>query len=223
MSTFDFLIPTNFNITQNAELYVMTAPSIDSRKYHWTINCNGTLNNLFTTRSYTENASNNTLYNVSLITNTTQIESWLTTTGLTYDTNGTAGGSVLGLEIPPSNFNLRLLEMVALEIFGHAKARAAIRNDGSSTFNFQNVVSSHLSTSFQNESIRNNFFEQYVQLNKISGQDVGSSVDFNLANTSIFVFGNFSGNIIDATNGTPTTNIFKTNYSTTMRIQFRGV
>ena len=222
--SFNFLVPGNFSITQNAELYVMSQNTLLTSKYHWIINCGSTLNTLFTTRTYIENTPNTSSYSTTLITNNTQIESLLTTNGLSYDTTGNAGSSatVMGLVEPTANFNLRLLEMAALEIFGHAKARAAFSND-SSFNNFQNIVSNHLFTSFSTESIRNTFFEQYVQLNRISGADVNVSATFNLAETSLFVYGNLNGNIIDATNSTAVTgSIFKTSYGTTMRIEFKG-
>jgi len=221
--SFNFLVPGNFSITQNAELYVMSQNTLSASKYHWIINCGSTLNTLFNTRTYTENTANSSFYNTTLITNNTQIESLLNTNTLSYDTTGNAGSTatIMGLE-PTATFNLRLLEMAALEIFGHAKARAAFSND-SSFINHHTTVSNHLFNSFNTESIRNTFFEQYVQLNRISGADVGESATFNLAETSLFVYGNLNGNIIDATSSTNVTgSIFKTSYGTTMRIEFKG-
>ena len=218
--SFNFLVPGNFSITQNAELYVMSPSTLLTSKYHWVISVGPTLNTLFNTRTYTENLASNSLYNINLITNTTQIESLLTTNGLTFENGGSGGG--LGWE-STANFNTRLLEMAAQEIFGHPKARAAFSNDNSFN-NYHTTVSSHIFTCFNTASIRNNFFEQYVQLNRISGADVNSLVNFNLAETSLFVYGNLNGQITDATNSTPVTNnsIFKTSYTTTMRIEFKG-
>lgn len=225
MASFNFLVPGNFSITQNAELYVMSQTTLETRKYHWVIECGGTLNNLFSTRTYTENTANSSSYDTTLTTNSIQIESWLTTApGLNFATGGTASNTTGIVTTSSLNFNTRLLEMAALEIFGHAEARAAFSND-SSFNNFQNIVSSHLSTSFSTQSIRNTFFEQYVQLNRISGDDVGSIQTFNLVNTSLFVYGNLNGTIIDATSSTPvtpTSSIFKTSYNTNMRIEFKG-
>jgi len=220
--SFNFLVPGNFSITQNAELYVMNLSTLQQSKYHWVISVGTTLNTLFNTRTYTEDTTNNSLYNINLTTNTTQIESLLNNNNLTYDTTGSASSNAanLGLETT-ATFNLRLLEMAALEIFGHAKARAAFSNDISFN-NYHTTVSSHMSTSFSSQSVSNNFFEQYVQLNRISGADVGQSAPFNLAETSLFVYGNLNGQITDATTSTPVTSVFKTSYSTTMRIEFKG-
>jgi hypothetical protein len=223
--SFNFLVPGNFSITQNAELYVMSQSTLSTSKYHWIINCGNTLNTLFNTRTYTENTENSSFYNTTLITNNTQIQSLLNTNTLSYDITGNAGSNatILGLVEPTATFNLRLLEMAALEIFGHAKARAAFSNDGS-FINHHTTVSNHLFNSFNTESIRNTFFEQYVQLNRINQADVGVSATFNLAETSLFVYGNLNGNIIDATSSTVVTgSIFKTSYSATMRIEFKGI
>jgi hypothetical protein len=223
--SFNFQIPGNFDITQNAELFVMDISNMSSRKYHWKINCGNTLNAMFDTKTYIESGSNNQEYNIVLTINNTQVESWLTTTpGLTYD-NGTNTNSQGILSSTAENFNFRLLEIAALEIFGHAKARAAIGNDQDFN-NYQNVVSAHLYTAFNsNQSLRNEFFEQYVQLDRteLNGNDVNGTLSFNLANSSIFVYGNLSGNVIDATPSSVTTNIFQTNYSANMRIQFSGI
>jgi hypothetical protein len=219
--SFNFLVPGTFNITQNAQLYVMNLSTLTQSKYHWVINVGGTtLNTLFNTRTYTEDTTNNTLYNINLTTNTTEIERLLNTNTLNYETSGSASTNAPGLETT-ATFNLRLLEMAALEIFGHAKARAAFSNDISFN-NYHTTVSSYMSTSFSSPSIRNNFFEQYVQLNRISGDDVSVIATFNLANTSLFVYGNLNGQITDATISTPVTSVFKTSYSTNMRIEFKG-
>jgi hypothetical protein len=220
--SFNFLVPGNFNITQDAQLYVMNLNTLTQSKYHWVISVGTTLNTLFNNRTYTENTTNNTLYNINLTTNTTEIERLLNTNTLNYDTTGSANSTAtnLGLETI-ATFNLRLLEMAALEIFGHAKARAAFSNDISFN-NYHTTVSSYMSTSFNSQSIRNNFFEQYVQLNRISGADVGVIATFNLAETSLFVYGNLNGQITDATPTTETSSIFKTSYNTTMRIEFKG-
>lgn len=223
MSTFNFIIPTNFSISQNAHLYINDVPtSINTAKYHWNINCGSNLNTMFNIRTYTQPTGTIDAYTANLTINTDQVNTWLTTTpGLNYDNNGTALLTAYGLEPGAVSFNLRLLEMVALEIFGHAKARAAISND--TAFNsLHSQLTTHLSCAFNDQNTRNIFFEQYVDINRYSNantNDVGTIVDFNLANTSFFIFGFLNGNICDATTLTP--GLFsKTTYSANMRIQF---
>ena len=223
MSTFNFIIPANFTINQNATLYIMDVPtSINNAKYHWNINCGSSLNTMFNNRNYTQVNGNNDAYTANLTINTTQLDLWLTTTGLNYDSNGSAGLTAYGLETGAQNFNLRLLEMAALEIFGHAKARAAISND--TAFNsLHSQLTTHLSGAFNDQNTRNIFFEQYVDINRYSTtntSDINETlVSFNLANTSFYIFGFLNGNIEDATPSN--LGIFsKNNYSADMRIQF---
>ena len=234
MATFNFAIPGNFSVTQNANLYIMDMGTIEQRRYHWVIECGTTLNSMFTNRNYTQITGANDGYSANLTVNMTQVDAWLTTTGLTYDSTGTAGSNpttYLGVETNAQNFNFRLLEMAALEIFGHAKARAAIANDNLFN-NYNSLVTTHLSTAFLNQNVRNSFFEQYVEINRYyNSNDINNTlVPFNLANTSFYVFGNLNGEIVDATNtatllGTPGGSGFflKSNYCAPMRIQFRAI
>jgi hypothetical protein len=223
MSSFNFIIPGNFSVTQNANLYIMDAPvTIETRKYHWTIDCGTTLNAMFSNRNYRQVSGNNEAYTANLTVDMTQVNTWLTTTGLTWDSTSSGGvATSVGIESGAQNFNLRLLEMAALEIFGHAKARAAISNESMFT-NYHSHVTNHLSTTFNDQNIRNIFFEQYVDINRYYGSnDNQAQVLFNLANTSFYVFGNLNGEIVDATSINPGI-FFKTNYSAPMRIQFRS-
>jgi hypothetical protein len=229
MSSFNFIIPGNFSVTQNANLYIMDIPAtIETRRYHWIIDCGTSLNAMFSNRNYTQVSGNNEAYTANLTVDMTQVNTWLTTTGLTWDSTSNGGvATSVGLESGAQNFNLRLLEMAALEIFGHAKARAAISNESMFT-NYHSHVTNHLSTTFNNQNIRNIFFEQYVEINRYYGSnDNQLQVPFNLANTSFYVFGNLNGEIVDATTstlGTPGSPGFflKSNYCAPMRIQFKS-
>ena len=230
MTTFNFALPGNFTVTQNANLYIMDMSTPEARRYQWIIECGSNLNTMFNTRTYTQSSSNNQAYNVNLIVNVTQVNTWLNTTGLNWDPALTVpyGG---GLESGARNFNLRLLEMTALEIFGHAKARAAIANDHLFDTLHCNVTT-HISETFNIQTTRNNFFEQYVEINRYYNfDDITGTVSFNLASTSVYVLGYLNGYICDATTpptttgtvGSSTSIFLKNNYSAPMRIQFRGV
>jgi len=229
MSSFNFIIPGNFSVTQHVNLYIMDIPTtIETRKYHWIIDCGTSLNAMFSNRNYTQVSGNNEAYTANLTVDMAQVNTWLTTNGLTWDSTSNGGvATSVGLESGAQNFNLRLLEMAALEIFGHAKARAAISNESMFT-NYHSHVTNHLSTTFNNQNIRNIFFEQYVEINRYYGSnDNQAQVPFNLANTSFYVFGNLNGEIVDATTstlGTPGGSGFflKSNYCAPMRIQFKS-
>ena len=114
--------------------------------------------------------------------------------------------------------------MVALKIFNHAKARAAIANDNDFS-GLHTQLTTHLSTSFTNSDLQNTFFEQYIQSQEILNADGLNDVDafqnFNLASSQIFIYGNLSGSIIDGTAGT--SGVVPTNsYNTNMRIELTG-
>ena len=228
MTTFNFALPGNFTVTQNASLYIMDMSTLEARRYQWIIECGSNLNTMFSNRSYTQTSGNNQAYNVNLTVNVTQVNTWLNTTGLNWDT---ALGTPVGVEGGARNFNFRLLEMAALEIFGHAKARAAIANDN--LFDtLHGSVTSHISDTFSIQTTRNNFFEQYVEINRYyNSDDITGPVSFNLASTSVYVLGYLNGYICDATTpptttgtvGSSTSIFLKNNYSAPMRIQFKGV
>ena len=230
MTTFNFALPGNFTVTQNASLYIMDMSTLETRRYQWIIDCGSNLNTMFNTRTYTQTSGNNQAYNVNLTVNVTQVNLWLNgTPGLTWDIS--TPGTIYGLETSgPRNFNFRLLEMAAFEIFGHAKARAAIANDNLFD-SLHGSVTNHISDTFSIQSTRNNFFEQYVEINRYyNSDDITGTVSFNLASTSVYVLGYLNGNICDATTplttgtvGSSTSIFLKNNYTAPMRIQFKGV
>jgi hypothetical protein len=192
-----------------------------SREFHWKINCGNTLNELFLNRTYKQLSTNEEAIETNLSINNIYVN------GLFNNVlNGVDGlnGNFNGLSTSTTSFSQRLLEMAALKIFGHAKARAAIGND-SDFVDLQTRVITHLYDSFSNVNIRQQFFESYIKsqetINANGTNDVDEYQNFNLANSQIFIYGIFSGNILDAnpiTVGTLTTNTYTAN----MRIELCG-
>ena len=223
-STFNFYLPGNFQISQNANLYIMDESNLGDRSFHFSMNCGTSLNSLFSSRNYKQNSINAQNVDISLIINQTYAATLFT--NLVNVAGGTAGNFTGISENNPVSFSQRLLEMAALKIFGHAKARAAIANETS--FNgLESVVISHISSSFLIDSIKNNFFEQYVTTRKIqfNQNDVDQYVDFNLDSSQIFIYGNLNGKVCDATpltNSTTGLPLFGDTYNTNMRIALIG-
>jgi hypothetical protein len=95
-------------------------------------------------------------------------------------------------------YYVRLLEIMALQLFGHAKARAAIAND-SSFKDTHATLRDHLHTEFGNVQIKNDFFEQYVQLDRLdmSQNDVTVAANFNLYDSKISVTTYLTGAVLD--------------------------
>jgi len=221
MSVFNFYLPGTFQINQNAELYIMNEYSLGSKQFHWRINCGTSLNQLFNSRTYKQNSTNAENIDINLSINDTYVATLFNSV-----LNATGGSSenFIGIESAASTFSQRLLEMVALKIFNHAKARAAIANDNDFS-GLHTQLTTHLSTSFTNSDLQNIFFEQYIlasgAVERAASNDVDVAVDFNLASSQIFIYGNLSGSIIDGTAGTP--GVVSTNsYNTNMRIELTG-
>jgi hypothetical protein len=219
MSVFNFYIPGNFQITQNAELYIADEVNLGASEYHFRINCGNSLNQLFNTRTYQQNSVNAEHYDVDLIINDTYVNSIFTNV---LNANGGTASNFIGMSsIPPISFSERLLEIAALKIFQHAKARAAISNDNDFT-DLHTHVTTHLATSFVNTNITNTFFEQYVLShgNALNSNDVDGPVQFNLDASQLFVYGSLSGSVSDGTPGTPSTG--NDSYNATIRIELIG-
>ena len=218
-SVFNFYIPGNFQITQNAELYIADEVNLGASEYHFRINCGNSLNQLFNTRTYIQNSVNAEHYDVDLIINDTYVNSIFTNV---LNANGGTASNFIGMSsIPPISFSERLLEIAALKIFQHAKARAAISNDNDFT-DLHTHVTTHLATSFVNTNITNTFFEQYVLShgNALNSNDVDGPVQFNLDASQLFVYGSLSGSVSDGTPGTPSTG--NDSYNATIRIELTG-
>jgi hypothetical protein len=92
-------------------------------------------------------------------------------------------GSVTGITMGVSNIGFRLLEIAAIQIFSHAKARAAIRNDTEFTTSMQHIVDSipNLVNDYTiTEETKLEMYNTYVQQNLASlSDDVTSPVAFN--------------------------------------------
>ena len=221
MSTFNFYLPGNFEIIQNTELYIMDEVSLGSRDFHWKINCGNTLNDLFINRTYKEITGNTDFYETNLTINNTYVNGLFNNV---LNSTGGLNGNFIGLSTSTTSFSQRLLEMAALKIFAHAKARAAIGND-SDFVDLQTRVITHLYDSFSNVDIRQQFFESYIKsqetLNSNGANDVDEYQNFNLSNTQIFIYGVLSGNILDTNPLTAGTLITNT-YTANMRIELTG-
>lgn len=78
----------------------------------------------------------------------------------------------------------RLVEIVAHKIFGHAKARAAIKND-TEFYQFDSNVWNHLCDTVNSNEFENNLFNQYVVLDRINGNDVDVNVPFDFSGLTL--------------------------------------
>jgi hypothetical protein len=103
-------------------------------------------------------------------------------------------GLTTGRETSSANLGFRFLEMAALQIFGHAQARAAIRNDTHFVSAMQDAVTKIddlVGGYSESDDAKHDVFNFYVKQNLITNtDDVTSIVQFNFDN---FNFAGFKG------------------------------
>lgn len=185
-----------FNIDRNTDLYADNRLVYDDQLYDYIITINGSLNCLFSKKSYQQNPAdmNNVIVNFEI--NNNYYNNYYVTSTISTATNALING-VLAEEC---EFDTRVLEILALKIFGHARARAAISNDTDIIHDLQNEFYNHINNVVQNHKY--DIFNQYVQLDnpQMRKNDVNRSVNFNFTN-GIFAFpGYVSGSLLDKNN-----------------------
>jgi hypothetical protein len=178
------------------------------------------LNNLFNTRQFIQNSNqqnNNGENNVdiNLVVNRQFIDSLFITNKVKSIGNSFGYlGYETGILSDEKMIGLRFLEVVAMKIFGHAKARSAISNDkdfyrGDS---INGSLISQMITGIQSSinTKKHDIFNQYVRDDRIednSTDDVDVNVNFNLYNSSLSIPMYFlstldiNSNIVDLQNG----------------------
>jgi hypothetical protein len=190
------------NINQNVNLYDTGAPIIDlmpNTHYGFLVDCNfQTLMGL--QGNYIQNTvnPNNVDINLSFNPNSNYLKLLLGYDEVYNGSNivqnsvnsATAGsiasgrkGSTTGVIIGDYNIGFRLLEIAAIQIFNHAQARAAIRNDTEFAAAMQSIVDSvpSLISNYNfNEETKIEMFNVYVNQNLINlNDDITSPVAFN--------------------------------------------
>jgi hypothetical protein len=217
---YDWLLPT-VNMDRDIQIYALPPQGAPNSYYHTVIDAN--LYELFDNYSYKQidivNVAINFTYDedqLNKIFDNTSISDpgkfgKLQQGLLGQGKKGRENGSINGSEANNTNLNLRLLEMVAIHLFGHAKARAAIRNDSNFT-RLSPIIKQGVLEKFDGE-VKNRFFQQYVGSGKyVNSNDTEKFVPFNLDNSSIRYQIEFTvDNIFDST-GTQLTQITPENH-----------
>lgn len=194
-------------VDQDTNVVVAAAPTFE---YEYTLTVDlGTqsTNAIFSSRTYQQSASDANAYDIDLTINTTQFDIDLRA-GAKTTTVAEAGITSLGIDPNDTSFGQRLLEIVAIKIFGHAKARAAIENDTEFTGaaliqKFQSSLQEAIDTD------RNLIFGQYVNLDRVQSDandneghnDVDTATDFNFDALDLVFPINLRGSILDDASG----------------------
>jgi len=199
MATYQVFIG-DIDTEQYANLYEQNLIPFVPTYYNLQVNVN--FSNMFNTHNFQQTGesdpANANLVNVRLSMNTEVVNSLLGASGIDSSglvdplatgsigvTGGKNNGSIDGaLTSGHDNVATRILEIVAIHIFGHGRARAAIRNDSEYAASMK-IVRDQVNALFTQDKA-NDFFNQYVNMNKItSSNDVNESQDFNFENIEL--------------------------------------
>jgi hypothetical protein len=138
--------------------------------WDYDIQVNLTQAELFEIANYRQVSGSNNEYTVVLNVNNDSTNTQLDTTGIAPNT----GRRFLGFETSDTA-GARLVEILAMKLFGHAKARAAIENDTEVAAN-QTLIAQGLFNSFTTD--RNDIFGQYVNLDLVE-RDANNTNGYN--------------------------------------------
>jgi hypothetical protein len=157
--------------------YKQNANPIVYNGYDYTITLNGSYNNLFNTKTfqYTNN-SNNIIINFEL--NNDYFNNIFNQTFMETETNSQFNDTSY-----ISSFNTRILEILALKIFGNAGARCAFSNDTQIINNLQNNLLNHVNKVIQNHKydIYNQYDKNNIIINDINQKNIFNFYDSALA------------------------------------------
>jgi hypothetical protein len=186
-----------FGITTETQLYAKNGPIYNNQLFDYIITINGSLNNLFSKKTYQQDPQdvNKVIINFEINSNTYN-NHYLTTNIISTPTNSLINGVI----VDDIEFDTRILEILALKIFGHARARAALSNDMDIIHDLQNEFYNHINNVIQNHKY--DIFNQYVQLDKrqLWQNDINRAVSFNFTNGTFAFPGYISGSLFDKNN-----------------------
>ena len=185
-----------FDINRNTDLYADNKLVYNEQLYDYIITINGSLNCLFSKKSYQQNLCDMNNVNINFEINNNYYYNYYITSTISTTTNALVNGVL----VEECNFDTRVLEILALKIFGNARARAAISNDTDIIYDLQNEFYNHINNVIQNHKY--DIFNQYVQLDNVEMRrdDINRPVNFNFTN-GVFSFpGHISGSLADKNN-----------------------
>ena len=186
MST-TFFINEMFTVSQNVQLYSQNVAVTNASTYDYVLEVDITagswnsMNHLFATRSVIqnsaiENTNGENTYDVNLTLNVDATRNLLfgsDAIGIKSDMSNVTNKNAYVTLLPSKKLiGLRLLEVLATKIFGHAQARSAISNDSAFYSNGSNSLIAQIASGINNGLVakRNNIFNEYVQTGRIVTQ-----------------------------------------------------
>ena len=182
-----------FGIERDADLYAENGAVVNDQEFDYILDLTGVLNDMFNTKTYQQNGANADLYDVNLTINTDYVVNMAANTGMANSASNLATGILSG----SATIGTRVLEILALKIFGHARARAAIANDNAIVAGLANDLANHVQNVVT--AHRNDIFNQYVQqdLAELNANDVNVPVSFNFQNDTLVFPGYVTGSLVN--------------------------
>lgn len=180
-----------YGINQNTTLYAQNLNPVNESAFDYVITLPINMNSqLFSTKTYQQNASDANTYDVILTLDQNAFNTAYVNSAMVNDRSD-LGQGIMTTE----SVEVRILEILALKIFGHARARAAIANDSNITATIQADLFNHLNNVVQNH--KNDIFNQYVQLDlaELNANDVNAAVNFNFDSDTLAFPGFLNGTI----------------------------
>ena len=185
-------------IDRNTSLFV-TNPIDEGTNYDYVISLNNyILADLFDTKTYQQNINDIDNVDINFVINQSIFNDSFNSTSMS-----TTRSLINGVE-QTTDIGTRILEILALKIFGHAKARAAIANDSDIIDNLSSQLYNHFNNVVQNHKY--DIFNQYVNYDfpDLNANDSLITQDFNFDNDIISFPGLLSGHLYDNSSGVQT-------------------
>jgi len=207
----DFFINEFIDVTQGATIYSKEpSDTANQAEYDYIFNVNvASSASLFNVATYVQNSDNANLYDATLTSNASLLMSVLNASATSV---GQSRGENTTFDGDDKTVGLRFLELVAVKVFGHAKARAAIANDNDFTTDTlaTSGVMSQITTGIMskvNQELANKVFEVYAGLDKIetaNQDDITAPINFNLSGSTWEFPIHFTSSLTAAAGGTLT-------------------
>jgi hypothetical protein len=189
-------------INQDTDVY---GAVINVGEYDYVITLNtlgyteGNITDLFSNATYKQNSVNPNMVDINLtILDSLNFADWNSTINNQPIATISPGLANIGFgTFLVSNQRLGdlFLEIIAHKLFGHAQARAAIRNDTEFYFH-DSQIWNHIGSSFNLNNIKYDIFNQYIVMGRYENtEDINTYINFNFQDLTMDFPLYFSGNI----------------------------
>ena len=193
----EFFFDSPFGINANTAIYAEPPTNVSLAQIDFVIKLTGQLNDYFNTRTYQQNSIDINLVNINLTLNNDFYNNFgYLNTNMSLGFYSFNNNGIENL----TSFDTRILEILALKIFGHARARSAISNDTDIVAGVKANLRNHIQNVLTNSA--QSIFNQYVNqdLPELNQNDINQPVSFNFENDILSFPGFIVGSLMDKQN-----------------------